>query len=230
VEQSKSRLLLIVILLMGGVIIWQTSRVKALQSQVEAARQATPAENQRAGQLHELLATLSPPDEILLCDIETAFQVARLRQAEWQKAGMKEFTPYECIAGPVGAVGVNTDPGTWQTLPTSEAEKECYEAFVLNRIAVVCDTAAAQMKANQDLGAYLKSNQKLLERQLHPRLMRLLNARTDSVVLSACRLLLASGDRSDRTYLALKAIRDPFRTEAAKLVQEYSIPTTAASK
>jgi hypothetical protein len=229
-DPTRTRLPLVIILMMGGVIFWQLTRIKGLQSEIEAARSATIKQAQRQQQIRDVVHTLSAPDEIIMCDIDTTFRVARIRQQAWGEEGRRDFTPFTGIAEGAEAQEAGAGPLVWPKAPLADAERDCYEAYILSRVSTVCDALALEMKENVRLGAFFKTDKKAFDERIRPRALRLLGARVDTVVLSACRLLLAAGDRSEAVLTALASVKAPYRADAAKLAKEYGLPALPATR
>jgi hypothetical protein len=192
-------------------------------------------------EVQRIIDDLKVPPEAIYCDPALMEKVSRIRADAYAAHGVKDFVPYANQARP-GTIGdaaaapnhvtrnhIHGEPFDWQQLWSFS-----YEYYWLNQTPYRCRELQVALENHYPLGEYLISHkQDVYEKEIHWRLVLLLDSWDDYMGMPACGALVAAGDRSDKLKERLQQIAKRMdytgnRDEAKRLLTRcgFEVPST----
>ncbi|MEM7263337.1 MAG: hypothetical protein AAF488_15215 [Planctomycetota bacterium] len=168
--------------------------------------------------LERILATLSVPSEAIYYDEETIARISELRRELYLARGTETMVPYAAIALRRGANDQLPNRVAIDPVSTEEGVaifRASYETYWHNRSWSRCELLAHEIEHREGSGEWLLQHRELYNTHVRPLVERLLDAYDPFPRRSACKLLLAMGDRSERVKATLEQLAvDPALSSA----------------
>lgn len=207
-----------------------------------AQRRAHTAEMGRQRlQLEAWIHDLKVPDAVLYCDQEAMLKVARLRREMYRREGVTELRAYEPLKAFDGASAELPPAEHSPELSDEQLVEISFETSSRRHAAEACLAIAHALETGESVSGYLRERRYAYEGEVEPLLLRMLQGEfppeTDWLRVTACRALLAGGNRSMEVRMALKQLLgktsrqtpiDPdAQAEAQRLTRLYRLKISA---
>ncbi len=159
--------------------------------------------------LERWIVRLQVPSEALYLDPEFLSETAKLRAKLHTDRGTKTFLPYSAVTMPSGSAGEMPAVVPQSPVPADDAGalfQASYEQFWHTRSWAACEMLADQIETNDGMGRWFLGHREVFDERIRPLLLRILESYHPWPRRSACRVLIAIGDRDPALKMEMERL------------------------